>query len=176
MKWLPEKMRQALGASSEPSAAAGAQAHAPAETASPPSYRFEDLAIGMSAAYARKVDDDAVAAFATISGDTNPVHLDPDFAAGTRFKKPIAHGLLTASYISTVLGTKLPGAGAIYLSQTLHFRAPVYHGDTVKARVEITELVPWKDRAILKCTCTVEDRVVLEGEAVLLVPRRETTE
>lgn len=174
MKLLPGRLRTALGPkqskalSGEPTET---QAR-PAAPAQPVSYVFEDLATGMSASYTRVVHPEDIAAFAALTGDTNPVHLDKAYASGTVFKVRIVHGMLTASYISTVLGTKLPGAGAIYISQSLKFRAPVYHGDTVTARVEVVELIGEKNRAILACTCHVEDRLVLEGEAVLMVPRR----
>ncbi|RIA56663.1 MaoC family dehydratase [Dichotomicrobium thermohalophilum] len=178
MKWLPERMRQALGAKTREAHPAGSvEAHIDA-WAPPPEhyYHFEDLAVGMAEEYFHTITDDDVAAFAALTGDTNPVHHNQEYAARTRFKAPIVHGMLTASYISTVLGTKLPGAGAIYLSQTLKFLAPVYHGDTVVARAEITDLIAEKSRAVLRCTCSVEDRVVLEGEAVLMVPRRESNQ
>lgn len=173
MRWLPEKMRQVLGPKTDgPHPAGSIEAHIDA-WAPPPEhyYTFEDLAVGMAEEYAHTITDDDVAAFAALTGDTNPIHLNKEYAAGTRFKAPIVHGLLSASYISTVLGTKLPGAGAIYLSQTLKFLAPVYHGDTVVARAEITDLISEKSRVVLKCTCRVDARVVLEGEAVLMVPR-----
>lgn len=175
MDWLPAKVRRALGTKprSESQADAISSEAAHTQTADPQSYCFEDLVVGMTASYTRVVQPEDIAAFAALSGDVNPVHLDADYAAGTRFKVRIVHGLLTASYISTVLGTKLPGAGAIYLSQTLNFRAPVYHGDTVTARVEVTELIPEKDRAVMACTCHVGERLVLDGEAKLMVPRRE---
>lgn len=176
MRWLPERMRQVLGPRSEAAHPAGSiEAHIDA-WAPPPEhhYAFEDLDVGMAAEYAHTITDDDVLAFAALTGDTNPVHLNETYAARTRFKAPIVHGLLTSSYISTVLGTKLPGAGAIYLSQSLKFLAPVYHGDSVVARAEITELVGEKSRVVLKCTCSVEDRLVVEGEAVLMVPRRDS--
>jgi 3-hydroxybutyryl-CoA dehydratase len=110
--------------------------------------------------------------FAGISGDTNPVHINEEFAAGTMFSGRIAHGMLTASFISTVIGTKLPGPGAIYLSQSLRFKAPVRVGDTLWARATVTELVPEKRRASLATTVTVRDKIVLEGEAVVMVPQR----
>jgi len=103
-------------------------------------YFFEDLAVGMEASYAKKITNDDVLAFADLSGDTNPVHLDDAYAAGTMFKQRIAHGFLTASLFSTVLGTKLPGPGCIYLSQNLKFRAPVHIGDEVVATGKITSL------------------------------------
>ena len=176
MRWLPQKMRQVLGPKTDgPHPAGSTEAHIDA-WAPPPEhdYHFEDLAVGMAEEYSHTITDDDVAAFAALTGDTNPVHLDQEYAARTRFKAPIVHGLLTSSYISTVLGTKLPGAGAIYLSQTLKFLAPVYHGDTVIARAEIIELIAEKSRAIFKCTCRVDDRLVLEGEAMLVVPQRNS--
>jgi 3-hydroxybutyryl-CoA dehydratase len=137
-------------------------------------YFFEDLAVGMEASYAKKITNEDVLAFADLSGDTNPVHLDDSYAAGTIFKQRIAHGFLTASLLSTVLGTKLPGPGCIYLSQSLKFRAPVRIGDEVVAKAKITSLDPEKGRAILLTECAVNGKNVLDGEAVMMVPRRET--
>jgi 3-hydroxybutyryl-CoA dehydratase len=134
---------------------------------------FEDLVIGMDASYERTVSEADIVSFAEVSGDTNPVHLDPDYAAGTIFKERIAHGMLTASYVSTVFGTRLPGPGAIYVSQTLNFRAPVRIGDTVVTKVTLTELIPAKRRAIFACDCSVNGKTVLQGEAVLMVPSRD---
>jgi 3-hydroxybutyryl-CoA dehydratase len=135
-------------------------------------YYFEDLSVGMEATYAKTITNDDVAAFAELSGDTNPVHLNDDFAAGTIFKQRIAHGFLTGALFSTILGTKLPGPGCIYLSQSLKFRAPVYIGNEVVARAKITGLDPEKGRATLACDCSVNGKTVLEGEAVMMVDRR----
>ena len=135
-------------------------------------YYFEDLAVGMEASYAKTLTNDDVLAFAKLSGDVNPVHLSDAFASGTIFKQRIAHGFLTASLLSTVLGTKLPGPGCIYLSQSLKFRAPVYIGDEVMARAKITSLDPEKARAVLACACAVNGKTVLDGEAVMMVSRR----
>ncbi len=135
-------------------------------------YYFEDLSVGMEARYAKKITDKDVLAFADLSGDINPVHLSDDFAAGTLFKKRIAHGFLTGSLFSTVLGTKLPGPGCIYLSQTMKFRAPVYIGDEVVATLRITGLDTDKSRATLACDCAVNGKTVLDGEAVMMVDRR----
>jgi len=176
MRWLPERMRQVLGPKTDGAHPAGSvEAHIDA-WAPPPEhyYSFEDLSVGMAEEYFYTITDDDVLAFGALTGDTNPVHFNKQYAAGTRFKAPIVHGMLSASYISTVLGTKLPGAGAIYMSQTLKFLAPVYHGETVVARAEVTDLIPEKSRAVLKCTCSVDDRLVLEGEAMLMVPRRDS--
>lgn len=134
------------------------------------SYRFEDLELGMEASFQRLVTEADIIGFAEATGDKNPVHLDASFAAKTMFKERIAHGMLTASYISAVLGTQLPGPGVIYISQTLNFRAPVKIGQTVTAKVRIVELFPIKRRVRLECTCTVDGKVVLEGEAMVMVP------
>ncbi|MGE3874823.1 MAG: MaoC family dehydratase [Parvibaculaceae bacterium] len=135
-------------------------------------YCFEDLEIGMEAAHERVVTSNDIETFAELSGDDNPVHLDADFAAKSPFKERIAHGMLTASFISSVLGTKLPGYGCIYLSQTLRFKAPVKIGDTVRTRARVTSLDRDKRRAGLDCSVSVGDKVVLEGEALVLVPAR----
>mgnify|MGYP003121516234 FL=1 len=133
---------------------------------------FEDLSIGMRDAFDKTVMASDVVGFAEVSGDRNPIHLSEHFAAKTPFKTRIAHGLYTASLISALLGTRLPGPGAIYLSQSLHFRAPVKIGDTVTVSVEVVELMPEKSRARLACECRVGDTVVLDGEALVKVPAR----
>jgi len=135
---------------------------------------IEDLSEGQAASFTKTITDADIVLFAGVSGDTNPVHLDADFAAGTMFKERIAHGMLTASLISTVLGTKLPGPGAIYLSQTLTFKAPVKIGDTVTATCTVDTIKVEKRRALIKCTCTVGDQVVIAGEAVILVPSNKS--
>lgn len=135
-------------------------------------YRFEELTVGQTAAFSRTVSEGDIVAFAGVSGDTNPVHIDEEFAGSTMFGARIAHGMLSASYISTVFGTKLPGPGCIYLSQTLKFKAPVKIGDTVVARVTVRELITEKRRAVFDTVCTVAGKVVLEGQADILVPAR----
>ncbi len=133
---------------------------------------LEDMEVGMTAVYAKTVTDADIVMFAGISGDTNPVHLDANFADQTVFKGRIAHGMLSASFISTVLGTRLPGPGCIYLSQNLKFRAPVKAGDTVTARVTVRDVNPDNKRVVVETVCTVGDTVVVDGEALLLVSRR----
>jgi 3-hydroxybutyryl-CoA dehydratase len=135
-------------------------------------YYFEDLELGMEASFAKTVSAADILAFAEITGDWNPVHLDADYAAQTVFREPIAHGMLTAGYISAVFGSEMPGPGAIYVSQTLNFRAPVKIGDKVVAKVRVVELYPAKRRARFDCVCEVDGKTVLEGEAVLMVPAR----
>ena len=133
---------------------------------------FEDLRVGMTESYAKVVKSSDVVGFAEITGDRNPIHLSEHFAAKTPFKGRIAHGLYTAGLISAVIGTRLPGPGAIYVSQTLKFLAPVKIGDRVDAMVEVVELIESKQRARLSCRCTVGSTVVLEGEAVVKIPPR----
>src|SRR6476646_8270757 len=137
-----------------------------------PAYHFEDLEIGMEASFAKTVSQADIVSFADVTGDKNPVHLDADYAAKSIFKGTIAHGMLTAGYISAVFGMEMPGPGAIYVSQTLNFRAPVRQGDRVVAKVRVMELYPAKRRARFECTCSIGDKIVLEGEAVLMVPAR----
>ncbi len=134
---------------------------------------FEDLSLGLAETYAKEVKSSDVIGFAEITGDRNPIHLSEHFAARTPFKGRIAHGLYTAGLISAVIGTRLPGPGAIYVSQTLRFLAPVKIGDTVVASVEVVALDDKRRRAELKCLCKVGETAVLEGEAVVKVPRRE---
>lgn len=135
-------------------------------------YYIEDLKAGMSASYGKTVGEADIVLFAGVSGDTNPVHLDEDYAKATMFKTRIAHGMLSAGFISTVLGTKLPGPGAIYMSQNLKFKAPVKIGDTVLATCTVTEVIAEKKRAVLSTICKVGDTVVIEGEAMVMVPSR----
>ena len=136
-------------------------------------YYFEDLSIGMSESYTRTITDADIQAFAEVSGDNNPVHLDDEFAAGSRFKKRIAHGLLSGSFISTVVGTKLPGPGSLYVNQTLKFRAPVFIGDKVITTATITALNQRKGFVTLETRCTVGETDVIRGEAIMLVPKRD---
>jgi 3-hydroxybutyryl-CoA dehydratase len=126
---------------------------------------FEDVRVGMRETYTKHVKASDVVGFAEISGDRNPIHLSEHFAAKTPFGGRIAHGLYTASPISAVIGTRMPGPGAIYISQTLRFMAPVRIGDTVDTTVEVAELIERGRRCRLKCECRVGDKIVLEGEA-----------
>jgi len=142
------------------------------EAEAPTVIYFEDLREGMSAEYRRTVTQRDVELFAQVSGDNNPLHLDESYAKGTMFKGRIAHGMLTASYISTVIGTRMPGPGCIYLGQSFRFKAPVRAGDEVVAKVTVTELQPEKCRATFRTTCSVGERVVLDGEALIQVPSR----
>jgi 3-hydroxybutyryl-CoA dehydratase len=133
---------------------------------------FDDLSVGMTEVLSHRVKSAEVSEFAELTGDRNPIHLSDDYASHTQFHSRIAHGLYTASLISAVLGTRPPGPGAIYISQTLNFRAPVHIGDIVDVEVAIAELVPPRRRARLACACKVRGEIVLDGEAWVKVPAR----
>jgi 3-hydroxybutyryl-CoA dehydratase len=132
-------------------------------------YDMEDLSVGMTATFAKTVTDADIVLIAGVSGDNNPVHVNEDYARKTIFKGRIAHGMLSVCFISTAIGTRLPGPGAIYVSQSLRFKAPVRVGDTVTARVTVKELMPEKNRVVLTTVCTVGETVVVEGEALMMV-------
>jgi len=134
---------------------------------------FEDLEVGQEASMSRIVSEADIVAYAALSGDYNPVHLDPEYAAKTIFRERIAHGILSAGYISALFGMKLPGPGAIYISQTLNFKGPVKIDDRVESLVRLVELLPDKRRARFECLCTVAGKPVLTGEAILMVPGRK---
>jgi 3-hydroxybutyryl-CoA dehydratase len=136
------------------------------------SYFFEDLQLGMEASMTRIVAASDVTSFADVSGDRNPLHLDPAYGAKTMFGGCITHGMLTASYISAVFAMELPGPGAVYISQTLNFKGPVRVGDTVLTKVTVAELFPVKRRARFDCLSTVAGKAVLSGEAMLLINAR----
>ena len=133
---------------------------------------FEDLHVGMRETLMKTVMETDVVGFARLSGDDNPIHLCDVYASQTRFGQRIAHGLYTASLISAVLGTRLPGPGAVYRSQSLNFHAPVKIGDVVTVIVEVKELVEKGHRVRIACEAMVDGTVVLDGEAVVSVPGR----
>ena len=132
-------------------------------------YTIEELQVGMSASYERVVTTTDIEAFAAVSGDHNPVHLDEEFAKTTRFGRRIAHGMLTASLISSVLANKLPGEGSVYLGQTLQFVAPVFPGDEITARVTVKEIREGKPILKLETICINQrEEIVIRGEATVL--------
>ncbi len=133
---------------------------------------FEDLQVGMREVLMKAVMDTDVIGFAELSGDHNPIHLCDNYAATTRFGQRIAHGLYTASLISAILGTRLPGPGAVYRSQTLNFLGPVKIGDVVTIMVEVIELVREGRKVRLHCEASVDGKTVLDGEAIVSVPGR----
>jgi 3-hydroxybutyryl-CoA dehydratase len=139
-------------------------------------YDVEDLAIGMSAETTKTITDADIVLFAGVSTDFNAVHMDEEYARTTPFGGRIAHGMLSASLLSSVLGNQLPGPGVVYLSQSLRFRAPVRPGDTVHARVTVKEIIVEKSRVVLDTVCTVGDKVVIDGEATVLATSRSKRE
>ncbi|NHQ88170.1 MaoC family dehydratase [Iodobacter sp. HSC-16F04] len=135
-------------------------------------YYIEDLQPGLIAEYRKTLTEADIVLFAGISGDNNPMHIDEEYALATRFGGRIVHGMLSASLISTVIGTRLPGPGAIYMGQNLKFLKPVKIGDTVTARVTVSEVLPDKQRARLLTECWVKDEKVIDGDALVWVPHR----
>jgi 3-hydroxybutyryl-CoA dehydratase len=136
-------------------------------------YRFEELALGMKATMSRTITETDLRNFSGVSGDTNPMHLNEEYARNTPFGGCIVHGMLTASLISAAIGTKLPGPGCIYMNQTLKFLAPVRDGDTVYATATITALDAERHRVTLSTQCFVRNTLVLDGEALVKVPARK---
>jgi 3-hydroxybutyryl-CoA dehydratase len=134
---------------------------------------IEDIEIGMTRSVARTIGDAEIRLFAALSCDHNPVHLDEDYARATIFEGRIAHGMLTASLISAVIGEQLPGHGTVYLKQELKVLAPVRPGDRVEAEVAVRAIDHSRRRVTLDCRCRVGDRVVLTGEALVLAPSRK---
>jgi acyl dehydratase len=131
---------------------------------------IEEIEIGMSVSYSQTISDADIKTFAGISGDRNPIHLDEEYAKNSRYKKRIAHGLITASYFSALFGTKIPGEGCVYVSQSLNFKRPIYIGDTVTAIVEVTSIDLVKKKVFFRTICKVKNKVVTDGEAELFVP------
>ncbi len=131
---------------------------------------IEDIEIGMTRHVRKTITDLDIELFAKVSTDHNPVHLDESYAQDTIFGGRIAHGMLTAGLISAVIGEQLPGHGSVYMGQTLKFLGPVRPGDTVEARVTVREIDHAKRRVTLDCVCTVGEKVVLKGEALVLAP------
>ncbi|MCF8178210.1 MAG: MaoC family dehydratase [Sulfuritalea sp.] len=139
-------------------------------------YDIEDITIGMSAETGKTITDADIVMFAGVSTDVNAVHMDEEFGKTTMFGGRIAHGMLSASLISAVLGNRLPGPGVIYMSQSLRFRAPVRPGDTVRARATVKEVNAEKCRVVLETVCTVGDKVVIDGEAMVMTTSRRKRE
>jgi 3-hydroxybutyryl-CoA dehydratase len=136
-------------------------------------YTIDDLKPGMSESFTKTISERDVTLFGEISGDMNPIHFDEAYAKTTIFGGRIVHGALVLSYLSTVLGTKMPGPGAIFLSQTTSFKAPVRIGDTVTAICTVRDVFPARRRVIFDCICKVKDAVVVEGEATVMMPARK---
>ena len=134
--------------------------------------RVHEIEVGDTAQFSKTVSESDVYLYAGLTGDLNPAHVDEVFARGTYFKQRVAHGMLSAGFISTILGTRLPGPGTIYMKQSLTFRAPVHLGDTITARAEVIEVNREKNRVRLSTTCTNQDgTLVLDGEALVSPPK-----
>lgn len=134
---------------------------------------FEDLEIGMTHEDVHTITEEDIQTFAKVSGDYNPLHMDEEFASETIFKGRIAHGALTASYISGILGNDLPGPGAIFTDLALQFRRPVRIGDEVTARAEVIEKIEKGNRVTLSVKCLVNGKPVVQGEAKVVAPSRK---
>lgn len=133
---------------------------------------IEELQVGDTAKFSKTISESDVYLFAGVTGDLNPAHVNEDYAKDTYFKTRIVHGMLSASFISTVIGTMLPGPGTVYMRQEVNFLAPVHFGDTVTAIVEVAEILAEKKRVRLKTYCVnQENRTVVEGEALVSPPR-----
>ena len=135
---------------------------------------LEKIEIGMKASYSQTITDADVKEFAGISGDKNPIHMSEEYAEKSRFKKRIAHGLLSSSFFSALFGTKIPGEGSIYVSQSLQFKKPVYLGDTVTATVIVKAVDIHKRRVFFRTLCKVKNKIVIDGEAELYVPDKKS--
>ncbi len=139
-------------------------------------YDIEDISVGMSAETAKTITEADILLFSAVSTDTNAVHLDEEFGKTTMFGGRIAHGMLSASLVSAVLGTRLPGPGVIFMSQSLRFKAPVRIGDTVHAKVTVKEVIAEKSRVVLDTVCSVGGKVVIDGEAMVMATSRAKRE
>jgi 3-hydroxybutyryl-CoA dehydratase len=134
-------------------------------------YTFDEITIGQSASYSKAVRDEDVQMFAAVSGDVNPLHLDDDFAAGTRFGERIAHGMLTGSFVSAALAMELPGPGCIFMEQSLKFRLPVKIGDVITVKLEVTDKNTRRKSVTLDCKAYNDaDQLVLTGTSVVVAP------
>jgi len=131
---------------------------------------INEIKIGMMASYSQTITDTDIKLFSGISGDKNPVHMSDEYAEKSRFKKRIAHGLLSASFFSSLFGTKLPGEGCVYVSQNLNFKRPVYIGDTVTASITVTSIDILKSRVFFNTECKVKNKIVIDGTAEIFIP------
>lgn len=134
--------------------------------------RISNIKIGMTESYSQTISDSDIKTYAGISGDNNPVHMSEEYAKQSRFKKRIAHGLLSAGFFSALFGTRLPGAGCVYVSQNLEFKRPVYLGDRVTATITVTKVDRKNKRAYFRTFCMVKNKIVIDGQAALFVPEK----
>ncbi len=137
-------------------------------------FTFDEITLGQSAEYSKAVTEADIQMFAAVSGDVNPLHLDPEFAAGTRFGERIAHGMLTASFISAALAMELPGPGCIFMEQSLKFRLPVKIGDVITVKLTVTEMQARRKTLTLDCKAyNQEDKLVLTGTSLVIAPEEK---
>ncbi len=134
---------------------------------------IERISVGMSSSYSQTITDADIKRFAGISGDHNPIHVDENYASESRYGKRLAHGLMTASFFSALFGTKLPGPGCVYVSQTLNFKRPVYIDDTVVAVIVVIKVDIEKNRVFFETTCKVKNKVVTSGSAEIYIPQKK---
>lgn len=134
---------------------------------------INEIKIGMSESYSQTISEADVKAYAGISGDRNPVHMDDEYAEKSRYKKRIAHGMISSSFFSALFGTKLPGPGCVYVNQSLNFKRPVYIGDTVTAIITVTKIDEIKNRVYFDTVCKVKNKIVIDGQAELYIPKEK---
>ncbi|WWW10880.1 MaoC family dehydratase [Arcobacter cryaerophilus gv. pseudocryaerophilus] len=134
---------------------------------------INEIKIGMSESYSQTISEADVKAYAGISGDRNPVHMDDEYAEKSRYKKRIAHGMISSSFFSALFGTKLPGPGCVYVNQSLNFKRPVYIGDTVTAIITVTKIDEIKSRVFFDTVCKVKNKIVIDGQAELYIPKEK---
>lgn len=134
---------------------------------------IDAIEVGMSASCTRTITDEDVRTFAVLSGDKNPIHIDEDYARNSRYKKRIAHGLMSAGYFSALFGTTLPGVGCVYVSQNLNFKRAVYIGDEVVATVTVVSIDRSDSRVTFETVCKVGSRVVIDGVAEIYIPPKK---
>ena len=146
--------------------------NAPLEGVKAQTVYYEDMRIGQSESFSHTVSEADIAAFATVSGDHNPIHVDKDYGLASQFGGNIAHGLYVASLFSAILGMRLPGPGAVYVSQSLKFRAPVRPGDDLTISATVTEMIDRGRRVVLSCEARVGETLVLAGEAKVMAPKK----
>ena len=137
-------------------------------------YTYDELTLGQTASYSKRIEERDVQLFAAVSGDVNPVHLDPEFAARTQFKTRIAHGMLSGAVISAAIAMELPGPGTIYLGQSLRFRAPVELGDTITVQLEVVDKKDKRGFVTLDCKVyNQNDKLVVTGSAEVMAPKEK---
>lgn len=136
-------------------------------------FLLEEIKIGMEVSYSQTITDADIKTFAGLSGDHNPIHVNDEYAQNSRYKKRIAHGLMSASFFSALFGTRLPGPGCVYVSQSLQFKRPVYLDDTVIATIIVKSVNLEKRRVFFQTVCKVKNKIVIDGEAELYVPNEK---